>query len=144
MSSCKCKDDYVIKIVKKISKKSTKFPWKTLLTWSIHIHIYTVYVSDILVTTLINYVNINLKLTLKHQSKILTINPLNLFNKQVKIKDIVVNQGIIDTTRTEARQSFSCMFVIANIFKDLFTLNWNGAAVSVQYVLSMPGAILND
>ena len=56
-------------------------------------------------------------------------------------------QGIIDPTETETRPIFSCMFVMAKIFNELFTLYWNGIAVSVQYVSSMivvSGAISND
>ena len=42
---------------------------------------------------------------------------------------------------------FSSMFVIAKIFEELFASTYNGIAVSVWYVSSMPvvlGAIMND
>ena len=40
-------------------------------------------------------------------------------------------QGIINSTRMEIRQIFSCMPVKTKFFEELFTPTWNGIAVSV-------------
>ena len=64
-----------------------------------------------------------------------TLNVINMFT-----------QGIIDSTRTETRQTFSRMFVIAKYFEELLAITLNGITVNVQYVFSTPvilGAILN-
>ena len=46
--------------------------------------------------------------------------------------------GIIDSTETETRRSFSRMFEKAKFVKELFTPTVNGMAVSVRYLFSMP------
>ena len=51
------------------------------------------------------------------------------------------NQRIIDPTGTKTSQIFFRMFVMAKIFKELFTPTKNTIAIIVRCVL---GAILND
>ena len=59
----------------------------------------------------------------------------------VALVSVYKNQRIIDPTGTKTWQIFFRMFVMAKIFKELFTPTKNTIAIIVRCVL---GAILND
>ena len=47
--------------------------------------------------------------------------PNQIFKQTTSVVTTALNQVIIDSTEMETRQIFSCMFVIAKSFEELFT-----------------------